>query len=305
MGYNNNKANLSWGNYKTRSWNFPNLVTYAESHDEERVMFFALNYGNVSGSYSTKNLSNALKRVAAYHALLLPLKGPKMLWQGAELGYEISINTNGRTGNKPFKWEYLNNPERVATLNQVGALARLKQHVSFSSDNYVYNVASTGKILKVNHDSMNTLIAGNFDVVALNLTPGFQHAGWWYNYITGDSINVTNVNQTVSLQPGDYVVYTDIKLNTKPVNPVGLSDLQISKLSNVYPNPANDKLVIQSLKQPISSVILMDCSGKIILQADDIGNEGELEISGVADGLYLLRVSSDQNSEVIKIVIKH
>jgi 1,4-alpha-glucan branching enzyme len=305
MGYNNNKANLSWGNYKTRGWNFPNLVTYAESHDEERVMFFALNYGNVSGSYSTKNLSNALKRVAAYHALLLPLKGPKMLWQGAELGYEISINTNGRTGNKPFKWEYLNNPERVATLNQVGALARLKQHVSFSSDNYVYNVASTGKILKVNHDSMNTLIAGNFDVVALNLTPGFQHAGWWYNYITGDSINVTNVNQTVSLQPGDYVVYTDIKLNTKPVNPVGLSDLQISKLSNVYPNPANDKLVIQSLKQPISSVILMDCSGKIILQADDIGNEGELEISGVADGLYLLRVSSDQNSEVIKIVIKH
>jgi 1,4-alpha-glucan branching enzyme len=305
MGYNNSKANLSWGNYKTRGWNFPNLVTYAESHDEERVMFFALNYGNVSGSYSTKNLSNALKRVAAYHALLLPQKGPKMIWQGGELGYEISINTNGRTGNKPFKWEYLNNPERVATLSQVGALARLKQHVSFSSDNYVYNVVSTGKILKVNHDSMNTLIAGNFDVVALNLTPGFQHTGWWYNYITGDSINVTNVNQTVSLQPGDYVVYTDLKLNTKPVNPVGLSDLQISKLSNVFPNPANDKLVIQSLKQPISSVILMDCSGKIILQADDIGNEGELEISGVADGLYLLRVSTSQTNEIKKILIKH
>jgi hypothetical protein len=49
----------------------------------------------------------------------------------------------------------------------------------------------------------------------------------------------------------------------------------------------------------------MDCSGKIILQADDIGNEGELEISGVADGLYLLRVSTSQTNEIKKILIKH
>jgi 1,4-alpha-glucan branching enzyme len=306
MGYNNAKANLSWGNYKVRGWNFPNLVTYAESHDEERVMYFALNFGNASGSYSTKNLSNALKRVAAYHALLLPLKGPKMLWQGGELGYEISINTNGRTGNKPFKWEYLNNPERVATLNQIGMLAALKQHISFSSDNYIYNVAGTGKILKVNHDSMNTLIAGNFDVVALNLTPGFQRTGWWYNYITGDSINVTNTSQTVSLQPGDYVVYTDKKMNIKPVdNPVGLSEMPMSGLSNVFPNPANNRLVIQSLKHPIVSVILMDCSGKTILQLNDIGNEGELDISEVADGMYLLKVGTAQTNEIKKILIKH
>ncbi|MFM9983704.1 MAG: alpha-amylase family glycosyl hydrolase, partial [Flavobacteriales bacterium] len=37
MGYSDN-SDLSWGSYVQRGWNNPHLVTYAESHDEERVM---------------------------------------------------------------------------------------------------------------------------------------------------------------------------------------------------------------------------------------------------------------------------
>ncbi|MFN7312206.1 MAG: alpha-amylase family glycosyl hydrolase [Bacteroidota bacterium] len=305
MGYNNSKANLSWGNYKARGWNFPNLITYAESHDEERIMFSTLTYGNASGGYSTKNLSNALKRVAAYHALLLPLKGPKMLWQGGELGYEVSINTNGRTGNKPFRWDYLNNADRVAALTQVGMIAKLKQHVSFSSDNYIYDVAGTGKVLKVNHDSMNTVIAGNFDVVPLNLTPGFQHTGWWYNYITGDSINVTNVGQTISLQPGDYVVFTDVKLTTKPSGSVGLTEMPMTGMSNVFPNPANEKIIIESLKQPIKKISLLDLSGKEIISTEIDNNIADINVSEVTNGMYLLRIEYTHASEVKKVLVKH
>lgn len=305
MGYNNSKANLSWGNYKARGWNSPNLVTYAESHDEERVMFFALNYGNTNGSYNIKNLNTALKRVAAYHALLLPLRGPKMIWQGGELGYEVSINTNGRTGNKPFRWEYLNVPERVAVLDQVGMLARLKQHVSFSSDSYTYNVAATGKVLKVNHDSMNTLIAGNFDVVALNLKPGFQHTGWWYNYITGDSVQVTDVTQTISLQPGDYVVFTDKNLNPKVSPSVGYSELNANSSVHTFPNPAHNSLIIQSQEEPISRIEVMDYTGKRILQLDVNSTEVELNTSEWATGIYLVKVSAQQTHEIKKIIIKH
>ncbi|MCU0421830.1 MAG: alpha-amylase family glycosyl hydrolase [Bacteroidia bacterium] len=305
MGYNNSKANLSWGNYKSRGWNFPNLVTYAESHDEERIMHTTLNFGNASGGYSTKNLSNALKRVAAYHALLLPLKGPKMLWQGGELGYEVSINTNGRTGNKPFRWEYLSNSERVATLNQVGMLARLKQHVSFGSDNYTYDVAGTGKILKVNHDSMNTLIAGNFDVVSLNLTPGFQKTGWWYNYITGDSINVTNTGMTISLQPGAYVVYTDVKLaSSNNQQPSGLTEETSSTFSDIYPNPAKNTLNIQALKQNITHIKLLDLSGKEVINQHHHNNLVNLDISHITPGLYLIQISYETHVETRKIIIE-
>jgi hypothetical protein len=65
-------------------FNFPNLVTYAESHDEERLMYKNLTFGNGAA----KDLNTALKRTEAAMAMLIPLKGPKMLWQFEELGFD-------------------------------------------------------------------------------------------------------------------------------------------------------------------------------------------------------------------------
>ena len=45
MGY-VSSSDLSWGYYGARGWNDPNLVTYMESHDEERLMYKNLQYGN-------------------------------------------------------------------------------------------------------------------------------------------------------------------------------------------------------------------------------------------------------------------
>ena len=38
MGYTSN-SDLSWGVYKQRNWNDPHLISYMESHDEERIMY--------------------------------------------------------------------------------------------------------------------------------------------------------------------------------------------------------------------------------------------------------------------------
>lgn len=307
MGYNNSKSNLSWGDYKSRAFNDPHLVTYAESHDEERVMFTCLTYGNSTGNYTTKNFNNALRRVAAYHALLIPLRGPKMIWQGGELGYEVSINTNGRTGSKPFKWEYLNVPERAAVLDAVGELARLKQHVSFTSNNYVYgSILGVGKFLKVNHDSLNTLIAGNFDIETIVMAPGFQHTGTWYNYVTGDSLLVTAINQNITLIPGQYVVYTDKKLNNKvPQNPIGLNEV-VSTTFSAYPNPTKGSFYVHADKDLIDEVALFDLSGKqhLVQTFNGKSNQVTIDNNGLTSGLYLLRVRSGERTQNIKMMIE-
>jgi glycosidase len=306
MGYNNGKANLSWGNYKSRGFVYPNLITYAESHDEERIMFSTLSYGNAAGSYSTKNLNNALKRVAAYHALLLLLKGPKMIWQGGELGYEISINTNGRTGNKPFLWQYLNDANRAEVLNQVGKLAKLKNHVSFGSDNYVYDVAGTGKILRVTHDSLNTVVVGNFDVVSLNISPGFQNTGWWYNYITGDSLNVTATNQSLSLNPGDYVVYTNKNLNKKSANPsIGIPELNQINIS-VFPNPSTAEFYIDADNNNINGYDVFDIFGRLVLSKNTDGaNANEMiDLRDCSSGVYWLKVYAGEKASTLKLVLE-
>lgn len=306
MGYNNSKANLSWGNYKARSFTFPNLITYAESHDEERVMYSCLTYGGTSGGYSTKDVNTALRRVAAYHALLLPLKGPKMLWQGGEMGYEVSINsTSDKTGPRPFRWNYLTSAPRIQVLEEVGKIARLKQHVSFTSDNYVYDVAGTGKILKVSHDSMNTVIVGNFDLISLNMTPGFQRTGWWYNYISGDSINVTSTSQVVPLQPGAFLIYTDKNLNAKKSEPVGLAENNFLNTLSVFPNPAKDQFVIQSSKFPIESYEIYDVNGRLVITEHLNAKETQhvVKSAHMHSGIYFVKIFAGDFTGTLKMVI--
>jgi hypothetical protein len=243
--------------------------------------------------------------VAAYHALLLPLRGPKMIWQGGELGYEVSINTNGRLGNKPFKWEYLSNANRVATLNEVALMAKLKQHVSFGSNNYEYNVSGVIKTLKVSHDSMNTVIVGNFDIKAGIAKPVFQHTGWWYNYVYGDSIEVLDVNAEIALNAGAYKVYTDKKINASPLVPVGISEEFESESIVVYPNPASNFVRIYSGSSPIDEVEIIDASGKVLKSfgLNQSKNEVEIDSSELPKGVYLLKLRLGEKMLLKKILL--
>ncbi|MES2882009.1 MAG: alpha-amylase family glycosyl hydrolase, partial [Bacteroidota bacterium] len=121
MGYLPN-SNLDNGVYTSRGWTNPHLVTFMESHDEERITFKNIKYGNSSGSYNVKDTATALKRMELNAAFLLGIPGPKMIWQFGELGYDYSrcyLSTNGEGGDcdkkldpKPIRWDYLQVPER-------------------------------------------------------------------------------------------------------------------------------------------------------------------------------------------------
>ncbi|MFW5754238.1 MAG: alpha-amylase family glycosyl hydrolase, partial [Marinilabiliaceae bacterium] len=90
MGYNDN-SDFSWASYQERNWEVPHVIAYMESHDEERVMYRALNYGDSSGDYDVKEPENALMRSAMASVFLMSIPGPKMIWQFGEMGYDISI----------------------------------------------------------------------------------------------------------------------------------------------------------------------------------------------------------------------
>ena len=113
LGYHENgKSNLNWGYAPERGWNDLNLITYMESHDEERQMVDALAFGNSGNGYDVKENETALDRIKAASAFLYTIPGPKMFWQFGELGYDISIEENGRTGEKPGLWSYYDDTDR-------------------------------------------------------------------------------------------------------------------------------------------------------------------------------------------------
>ena len=131
MGYATG-SDISWGYYKTRGWSVPRLVTYMESHDEERLMYDNLQYGNSTEAYSAKSLGLALSRMKAVNLFFLTLPGPKLIWQFGELGYDQSINlcpdntvnSGCRVAAKPVLWDYQTVPARQDLFIHISDLLR-------------------------------------------------------------------------------------------------------------------------------------------------------------------------------------
>lgn len=207
-------SNFSRGFYSTHGFPDPdNLITYMESHDEERMMFKNLNYGNSAGSYSVKTLETALKRQEMAAAFLFSIPGPKMIWQFGELGYDISINNNGRTGEKPVYWDYYKTPARKALYDLYAKMIRLKKNNNiFDTKNTTYNLSGPVKYIKLESADNTLVVVGNFDVTGQSASVEFGSSGVWYNALGGTDINLTGTAYSATLAAGEYHVYSKKRL---------------------------------------------------------------------------------------------
>src|SRR5690606_25652943 len=91
MGYTEN-SDIRGTSHHHRDWSVPHLVSYMESHDEERLMYRNKAYGNSAGKYSARDEAVSIERIKAASTIFYSVPGPKMLWQFGELGYDYSIN---------------------------------------------------------------------------------------------------------------------------------------------------------------------------------------------------------------------
>ena len=227
MGWSDN-SDFSWAYYNERGFTYPNLIPYMESHDEERLMYKNMMYGNSSGSYDITDSVTALNRISAIIPMYFMVPGPKMIWQFGELGYDYSINYCGdgtvneecRTWSKPVKWDYWNDVNRQEIYQVLAGMAKLKtEQDAFQYGTYTKDLSGIVKRAWLSHNSLNVCVGGNYDVVNKTITPGFQHTGTWYNYFTGESIEVTNASgHSIDIEAGGYYVYTDQQLERPMVN---------------------------------------------------------------------------------------
>ena len=264
MGKNSdNNSDFSWVSYNERGWDKPHLVGYMESHDEERLMYNNLEDGNIGTGYDITELSNALDRIELAANFFIPVPGPKMIWQFGELGYDYSINYNGRLGKKPVKWEYYDQEDRRDVYNVFSALSRLKQQEpAFSSSNFFFrNSSGAVKELVIEHSDMDVYIIGNFGVNQKTMTPEFTQSGNWYELYTSDSINTSNVDD-FTLDAGEYRLYTTKKLNISGVGDDGddatttIQSFAGQGQIDVFPNPARDVVTFEFESSGHSEILL-------------------------------------------------
>ena len=257
MGYTTD-ASFDYAFANGRGWSQQNLVTYMESHDEERLMYKNINYGNTAGTYSTRDINTGLKRnemAAAFWALT---PGPKTMWQFGELGYDYSINTcsdfsinnNCRLTTKPIKWDYLANTNRKGLYNAYAQFLKLRNNPSYTNDfiSNKYTVNSTGviKTMQLNGDSIKLVVLGNFDVNAATANVAFPADGYWYSLTTIKYQLVAGGSTSITLQPGEYYVFTNKNISSAVITDVLNMEMPELKMAVSFnPNPMTSSSMVK------------------------------------------------------------
>ncbi|WP_016777914.1 alpha-amylase family glycosyl hydrolase [Anaerophaga thermohalophila] len=293
MGYNDNgNSDFTWASYKQRGWSSPNLVAYMESHDEERVMYRALNYGDASGTYDVKELENAALRSGMAAIFLMSVPGPKMIWQFGEMGYDISIEEGGRLGQKPPQWEYLQDYTRESLWNFYANIINLKKKYEvFSTSDFVLDVDEAVKQIRLNGSDVDIRLVGNFGLETDEVTPFFSHTGWWYNHFQGDSINVTNENMQITLGPGQFAFYTSSRLEGfRNVTSSGGDLIFEDNDIHVFPNPVSGILNIKTTNDLVlERFYLYDFSGRTVFSKNMWG-KNTFDVSFLPEGFYIMEI---------------
>ena len=224
-------SNISDVSYKVKGFDGPSAVSYMESHDQQRLM------------YDVSNIDASLELLKSAGAFFFTVPGPKMIWQFGELGYDIDIDFNGRTGEKPILWEYYDDVKRRAVYETWSKLLKLKLEAPvFKTTDFSIDLANPLKRIHLTLDSAtgdeikHVTIIGNFGTSDASITPNFQQTGTWYDLMDRNHpVEITSVTDPITLAPGAYVIYGD-----KPF--IDPEDLDSDGVSNPNDTCANTPL---------------------------------------------------------------
>jgi hypothetical protein len=174
-------------------------------------------------------------------------------------------------------------------------------HPTFSTENFVFSDQNFFvKMVHLNHPEMDAAVLANFRVIESNFNPKFQYAGTWYEYFTGDSLEVTDTQERLTFDPGEYRIYTSKRL-TPPGGFISAThDLATAELE-FFPNPlVIGGTVFTSLPShsEVNSVALYDMSGRLTISCsyEIDGDLISIDIpEKLASGVYIIRIRMDRD----------
>ena len=83
---------------------------------------------------------------------------------------------------------------------------------------------------------------------------------------------------------------------------IGISEAELSNEISLYPNPAKDKLFITDLTAEEHTIQIISPIGAMIKTIKTLGPEVEIDLNGLPNGVYNIRISNRNGSTTKKII---
>ena len=314
MGYVSD-SNIDRMGYKSHGFTGKRLVGYAESHDEERLMYKNLQYGASSGIYNVKDLNTSLQRMEALGAITLTIPGPKMVWHFGDLGMDNSIFTctdgtvsaddSCKLSTKPQpQWadNWLANTSRKSVYDTWAHLNALKiNEAVFEGDYSIISGNLTPRIRVWNSDLPSSeltevIIISNFDTTVKTVDPDFPTNGTWYDLMDDTGSTSISATNAITLAPGTFKIYG----NNHPKT-LNIGEAETPPSFAIFPNPTQNSFKIN---KAASTVTIYDITGKRMMRFKGQFNGGhEFNISNLPASLYLVNIINDLGTtQTVKLI---
>lgn len=292
------------------------VIGYSESHDKDRLMFQARQYG---ASTEIKTLAGALKRMASIAAISLPIPGPKMIWQFAELGWDSSIYTcsdgtvndesNTRAGDCKLVTKHVNQwtqnwmdvPERKALYDTYAKINALKINepvfngsVTVNSGTFTPSIYIFDTTITDPNALKNVVILSNFGTAAKSIIGNFPYIGTWYNLMDNSELVVNSTTDQINIEAGGFRMY-----GNKP-SVLGTNKFDTTNQLSLYPNPSSTYF---TLNINTNKVEIFSVTGQLVKTFSKNSKENQFEINDLRNGIYLVKASDENNRvETMKLI---
>nr|WP_321221860.1 alpha-amylase family glycosyl hydrolase [uncultured Psychroserpens sp.] len=319
MGFSSNSNINGIGHNSRTQFDGPRVMGYPESHDEERLMYKAVTFGNNStGSHNVRDLNTALSRMPAIGAMSITVPGPKMLWHFAALGMENSIFTcNNGVVNEPGgsdgdckldtkpqpQWteNWLGNANRNQIYNDWARLIKLKINEDVFEGEYVLNSGSLTPRIDIFDTSLpttslrNVIVLANFDVVSQTVNTNFPTGGNWYD-LMDETGNTTYSAATVTIPAGQFRIFGNVP------STLSTDSFEANTDFSIYPNPVNTSF---KTNKAISSLEIFDITGKLVKTfKGDFTTDNAYDISDLTQSIYLVKLENNNGQTFTTKLIK-
>lgn len=314
MGFNSNN-NINGIGHKSRSqFQGPRVMGYPESHDEERLMYKNVTFGNQSnGSHNVRNLNTALSRMSALGAVSITVPGPKMLWHFAPLGMDNSIFTcpNGTVDDDGCKLDtkpqpqwtenWLGDANRRQIYDDWARLIDLKINEPVFEGDYAITSGNLTPRIDIFDTSLpsgeiqNVVILANFDVVSRTINTNFPTGGNWYD-LMDETGNTTYNGSTINIPAGQFRIFGNL--------PSTLSNDTFSAEDsfNIYPNPVQTEF---KTNKSLERLQIFDITGKLVKSFNgEFTKNDTYDISDLTPSLYLVKIENKNGQTLTSKILK-